>query len=269
MPCNMAAERINTIQRHLLPCSDPQRKLQLQGTSGSLMSTELGSSQFQYTMDDTLLSLEQREFYEKNGYLVISKLVEDSLLDECSERFKALCEGRAERGYITMMKDLSLMKKGATGEYLYNKLQDIAFDDVLSKYILHDRDLHYFPFRPANRIVASWTAMEPVTLDNGCLFVLPGSHRNGVLYQHDYPKWEGGVNAFYHGVQGFDDYPKKAISCHYAASECEYIDVKGTTQENIALEIEEIMKKRGLEGSKFIDAWIYRSRLARGEKIHL
>jgi hypothetical protein len=46
-------------------------------------------------------------------------------------------------------------------------------------------------------------------------------------------------------MQGF----RKAISCHYAASECEYIEVKGTSQENIATEIEAIMKKRGLEAN--------------------
>lgn len=50
------------------------------------------------------------------------------------------------------------------------------------------KDLYYFPFRPANRIVASWTAMERVTRDNGCLFVLPGTHK-GKLLQHDYPNW--------------------------------------------------------------------------------
>ena len=36
----------------------------------------------------------------------------------------------------------------------------------------------------------------------------------------------------------------QAISCHYAASECNYIDVKGTTQEFIANEIEEMAVKR-------------------------
>ena len=80
----------------------------------------------------------------------------------------------------------------------------------------------------------------------------------------------------YHGVVGFDHHPRlhlemekgdtvlfhpilihgsganrttgfrKAISCHYAASECHYIEVKGTTQENIAQEAEEIAQKRGL-----------------------
>lgn len=48
------------------------------------------------------------------------------------------------------------------------------------------QDLHYFPFRPAERIVASWTAMEPVHERNGCLFVIPGTHK-GYLYPHHYP----------------------------------------------------------------------------------
>ena len=36
----------------------------------------------------------------------------------------------------------------------------------------------------------------------------------------------------------------KAISCHYAASECEYIDVTGTTQETIASEVHQLAEKR-------------------------
>ena len=51
------------------------------------------------------------------------------------------------------------------------------------------QDLHYFPFRPADRIVCSWTAMERVTRQNGCLVVLPGTH-TGILKEHDYPEWE-------------------------------------------------------------------------------
>lgn len=36
---------------------------------------------------------------------------------------------------MTLMKDISLAKTNAKGEYLYNKVQDIVWDDVLSKYI--------------------------------------------------------------------------------------------------------------------------------------
>ncbi len=36
----------------------------------------------------------------------------------------------------------------------------------------------------------------------------------------------------------------QAISTHYANSHCEYIDVTGTTQENISTEVMELAKKR-------------------------
>lgn len=57
-----------------------------------------------------------------------------------------------------------------------------------SRHPMH-QDLHYFPFRPADRIVCSWTAMEKVTRQNGCLVVLPGTHTS-TLQEHDYPEWE-------------------------------------------------------------------------------
>ncbi|KAG7173472.1 Phytanoyl-CoA dioxygenase, peroxisomal-like 3 [Homarus americanus] len=140
--------------------------------------------------------------------------------------------------------------------------------------------------------------MEKINRDNGCLFVIRGSHK-GVLEQHDYPDWENGVNKMYHGVRGYDGVPKtmlsmekgdtvffhpillhgsganrtqyyrKAISCHFASSECDYIDVKGTTQENIAKEVEEIAVTKGIEGLNFKDIWKFRSRLVRGVEINL
>lgn len=51
------------------------------------------------------------------------------------------------------------------------------------------QDLHYFPFRPADKIVCAWTAMEKVNRQNGCLVVLPGTHTS-TLQEHDYPDWE-------------------------------------------------------------------------------
>lgn len=48
------------------------------------------------------------------------------------------------------------------------------------------QDMHYFPFKPADKIVASWTAIERVDGNNGCLYVVPGSHK-GPLYEHTYP----------------------------------------------------------------------------------
>lgn len=81
----------------------------------------------------------------------------------------------------------------------------------------------------------------------------------------------------YHGVRGFDDHPvielpmekgdtvffhpilihgsganrtqgyRKAISCHYSTADAEFIDVRGTSQANIAKEVEDIARRRGVE----------------------
>lgn len=56
---------------------------------------------------------------------------------------------------------------------------------------------------------------------------------------------------------------RKAISCHYASSSCYYVDVRGTSQENVATEVERIAKKRGVD-IDYIDIWKYKSRLVQG-----
>ncbi len=49
-----------------------------------------------------------------------------------------------------------------------------------SRHPLH-QDLHYFPFRPEHRIVCAWTAMQTVNRENGCLVVIPGTHKGELL----------------------------------------------------------------------------------------
>jgi len=45
------------------------------------------------------------------------------------------------------------------------------------------QDGHYWPIRPlANCTV--WVALEPSTKENGCLRVIPGSHKSQKLYEH-------------------------------------------------------------------------------------
>ncbi|XP_026549229.1 phytanoyl-CoA dioxygenase, peroxisomal, partial [Notechis scutatus] len=127
---------------------------------------------------------------------------------------------------MTIMNDISIAKS-APNENTVSKLQDFMFSEELFRYCtlpqivkyvecftgpdimamhtmlinkppdtgkktsrhpLH-QDLHYFPFRPADRIVCAWTAMEKVDRSNGCLVVLPGTHK-GCLKEHKYPEWE-------------------------------------------------------------------------------
>lgn len=291
-----------------------------------------------YTNDNAKLTYHQRLFYEDNGFIVIPKLVPPECLERYKQRFHDICEKRVDATGVTVMKELSYCKDNPDEKVVY-KLQDFIYDDVLFEYCqlpqilqyvesfcgpnikamhtmlinkppdagsltsrhpLH-QDLHYFPFRPADKIVCSWTAMEKVSRANGCLVAIPGSHK-GVLLHHDYPEWEGGVNKLYHGITGLGEdkmneriylemepgdtvffHPvlihgsganrtqgfRKAISCHYAASECFYIDVKGTMQENMANEVLDVAKQKGAELDDVKYIWQVRSRLVHGKEVNL
>ena len=55
-------------------------------------------STFKYTLPTRLLTHEQRTFYERNGFLVIPKLVPDQLLDRCRQRFLDIIDGKVPKG---------------------------------------------------------------------------------------------------------------------------------------------------------------------------
>ncbi|KAJ7329530.1 hypothetical protein JRQ81_015704 [Phrynocephalus forsythii] len=338
-----ASLRLRTVLRHLVS-SRPA------GLAGAAALTHFPTSaqiatakypvHFRYTLDNDLLSPEQRHFYEENGYLVIKNLVSDEDIERFRDEFEKICRKEVSVVGLTIMRDVAIAKS----EFLQDqkavtKIQDFKADEELFRYCtlpqivkyvecftgpnimamhtmlinkppdpgkktsrhpLH-QDLHYFPFRPADRIVCAWTAMEKIDRRNGCLVVLPGTHK-GTLKQHDYPDWEGGVNKMYHGVRDYDksnprvhlamekgdtvffhpllihgsgmnktDGFRKAISCHYASSDCHYIDVKGTSQENIEKEVTEIAKsKYGIDSPITLkDAWVLRAHLVKGERINL
>ncbi|XP_015928873.1 phytanoyl-CoA dioxygenase, peroxisomal [Parasteatoda tepidariorum] len=293
------------------------------------------SKSFRYTNNCSRLSRGQRLFYEENGFIVVPQLVSEESLEIYRQRFKDICDGKVNIPGLTVMRDVTFSKT-RPNERVINKIQDFIFDEVLfdycslpqivdyvecfcgpnikamhtmlinkppdpgsltSRHPLH-QDLHYFPFRPADKVVCAWTAMERVNRQNGCLVAIPGTHK-GPLLEHEYPDWEGGVNKMYHGVSDLKENQKdrrvflemeagdtvffhpllihgsganrtkgfrKAISCHYASSDCDYIDVKGTSQEYVANEILEIAKKRGLDIDDVKYIWQIRGRLVRGEE---
>ncbi|XP_029193950.2 phytanoyl-CoA dioxygenase, peroxisomal-like [Acropora millepora] len=325
-----SCSRLSVISSHLNCCKSQLKTSCVRATSSFNCNDRL-------VVPNDFLTEEQVHFYNKNGYLVVRNLVPADMLNRFVERFHEICSGDILVPGMTVMKDLKHVKwNSPMSERTVNKLQNFEEDEVLfsycelpqilkyvtcftgpdaksvhtmlinkppdpgtktSRHPLH-QDLHYFPFRPANRIVCSWTAMEKVDKQNGCLVVLPGSHYSPLL-QHHYPKWEGGVNAMYHGIKDCDsDIPllhlemnagdtvffhpllihgsganttnrfRKAISGHFASSHCYYIDVKGTSQENIEAEVLEIVHKVVGEGIdlSFQEIWKIKSRLVHGSE---
>jgi len=328
-----ARTRLSLLSGHLVQ-QHPQRVAQ----TVPIYTANTDATQFRFSTEHGPLTLDQRRFYEENGYILFKGLIPQADLDTYREHFRKLCMDEVPRvPTMTVMRDVSLKKqKGISGELLITKIQDFQDDPVLFEYCKHPalldivqsftgpniksihsmlihkppgvgesgrhpfhQDLYYFPMRPADQIVASWTAMERVDRQNGCLSVIPGSHK-GQLMRHGYPQWGGMVNKAYHGILDFqppDDrvhlimeagdtvffHPllihgsganrtqgfRKAISCHYASADCHWIDVKGTIQEEIAHEIEDMAAMRTKMTVDFLDVWRFKSRLVRGKETNL
>lgn len=51
------------------------------------------------------------------------------------------------------------------------------------------QDTPYFPIRPLKNMCCAWTAIDKMTLENGCLAIEPGSHKLET-FEHDFPNWE-------------------------------------------------------------------------------
>eukprot|EP00484_Ammonia_sp_Unknown_P007635 CAMPEP_0197073948 /NCGR_PEP_ID=MMETSP1384-20130603/210864_1 /TAXON_ID=29189 /ORGANISM="Ammonia sp." /LENGTH=343 /DNA_ID=CAMNT_0042512789 /DNA_START=23 /DNA_END=1054 /DNA_ORIENTATION=+ len=230
--------------------------------SSDLESKQCGNDSFEYTLAGSLLSNEQRRFYEENGFLVIRGLLNSEEVSKYYNRFDELVANPKERPpNMILMRDVALSGlevKDRKSERVVTKLQNWSQDRVLWTYAKHPRiipyikdilgydirahhfmsinkpadpgalssrhplhqDQWYFPFAPSKYIACSWTALQKVNRNNGCLVVIPGTHRyrkdlhiGGKLLAHAYPKpWHGPVNKAYHGIQVDDGMINRLLS---------------------------------------------------------
>ncbi len=180
-----------------------------------------------------------RRLYDETGYLVVKRLFVAAELEVFVKRFLAIVNEEVPAApRMLVMRDV-MVAKGAfeppTPEHAICKINFFENDPELMTYGRSEKlldcvesllgpellfvnsmvvtkppgvdgrhplhqDLLYFGFRPGDAVVGTWTALEPVTRANGCLSVLPGSHR-GELQPHEYPDWEF-LNAAFVGVRG-------------------------------------------------------------------
>jgi phytanoyl-CoA hydroxylase len=236
------------------------------------------------------LNDDQRAGLLESGYLVVRRLFEPAELRPWITRLGELVSGEAEASEgMLIMRDVMVAKGVVRPERPADavaKVQDFDGDPVLRTYTEHPRllefvepivggdivsihcmlinkppgvdgrhpfhqDLLYFPFRPADRILGAWTALEPVDRENGCLSVVPGSHRGG-LSKHVNPDWDY-LNMGYFAAEGVGAHPgrvhlemqpgdtvffhplllhgsgrnrssgyRRAISSHFADAACRY-----------------------------------------------
>ncbi len=237
------------------------------------------------------MTAEELSHYRERGYVVRRALFSEDELQVWLDRLGALIRGEAPKSDgMLIMRDVMIAKaavEAASPEAAVAKIQDFDRDPVLRTYTDHPKllaeiaaltgenivsihnmlinkppgvdgrhplhpDLLYFPFRPADEIVATWTALDRASRENGCLVVVPGSHK-GELLEHENPDWEH-LNSFYFGAKGEGQATERihlemepgdtvffhplllhgsgrnrsrgfraAISCHFASAGCRFL----------------------------------------------
>lgn len=187
----------------------------------------------------TLLAAPQRAtippkdvaFYHENGYLVVENALTSAEIEELCAETTAICRG--ERGDI---RGVIPAEPDETDEEVLRRYLCIHFPHKLSpsmhKYLAHPaivevltgvigpnvkcmqsmlfikasgkpgqawhQDEDFIPTRDRS-LTGGWIALDDATVENGCLWVIPGSHRRGVLWpqrDHDDREFDCTVESF-------------------------------------------------------------------------
>lgn len=81
--------------------------------SKNLIANEQKNQEFRYTTDKGCLTLEQRKFYEENGYIVIKNFLKDEDIQKWKDRFLEYCDKKLQP-YIYDNADCQVCKLSRT-----------------------------------------------------------------------------------------------------------------------------------------------------------
>ena len=174
----------------------------------------------------------QTSDYHRHGHLVIPEALDRATLDAVRGEATAICRGdgpyavdgvtpagEAEDDATVLRRYLCIHFPHKVSPLLRDLARHPAVVDVLTEVIgpnvkmmqsmlflkaegkpgqAWHQDESHIPTRDRS-LTGVWIALDDATVDNGCLWVIPGSHRSGVLYptrdQHD-PRFDGTREAY-------------------------------------------------------------------------
>ena len=152
--------------------------------------------------------------YEQNGYLIVDNLLNAREIDILKQETAAIFRG--DRGMIpgmveaTGLSDEEILKKYVAIHFPH-KLSDVIKESLSNPKILDiltaivspnlkavqsmlfvkgpgkagqswHQDEYYIPTRDKS-LIGAWIAIDDATIDNGCLWIIPGSHKAGYMMQ--------------------------------------------------------------------------------------
>lgn len=139
------------------------------------------------------------ERYQREGQIIPSVRLSDETVRELSgkmEDFFAAAPG-VDQDYAPNLidRDPSWLKYARAPEIL-DAVSSVLGEDIIvwgsalfakkgvgGKATPWHQDGHYWPIRPLATVTA-WIAIDDVAVDNGCMRVIPGSHREQILHEH-------------------------------------------------------------------------------------
>jgi phytanoyl-CoA hydroxylase len=160
-------------------------------------------------------------FYQKNGYLIVPNALSPEEIESLRNETTAICRG--DRGEVNNLPEGT--SKDSDDEvnqrilciHMIHKISPLMFDalahpvmaETLTRIIgpnvkcmqsmlfikasgkpgqAWHQDEIYIPTRDRS-LTGGWIALDDATTENGCLYVIPGSHKRGILWpqrvQHD------------------------------------------------------------------------------------
>uniref|UniRef100_A0A8C9UIQ6 phytanoyl-CoA dioxygenase n=1 Tax=Spermophilus dauricus TaxID=99837 RepID=A0A8C9UIQ6_SPEDA len=88
-----------------------------------------------YSLDNNVLSLEQRKFYEENGFLVIKNLVSDADIQRFRVAFEKICSEESKPAGLIIIRDVSSVEsEDIPSEKTIARIQDYQEDKELFRY---------------------------------------------------------------------------------------------------------------------------------------
>ncbi len=160
---------------------------------------------------------EEVDFFRRNGYLVVHNALTPVEVEELRRDAAQIC-----RGDLGPVRGVTPALPGETDDDVMQRYLCIHFphklSDVMAGYIAHPviaevlthvigpdvkamqsmlfiksagkpgqawhQDEDFIPTRDRT-LTGAWIAMDRATVENGCLWVLPGSHKPGILWEMD------------------------------------------------------------------------------------
>jgi ectoine hydroxylase-related dioxygenase (phytanoyl-CoA dioxygenase family) len=175
------------------------------------------------------LSDAQFEQYQTDGYLVIEDALSQDTIEQTTERlrtythgdrepetFESQIEPRVERGELDVEEAGDAVRKfegldmvesdDVFGDIAHNDTITAVAEQLLGEHLkllrsaamfkppsvgsekgLH-QDAAYYPIQPRDHLTV-WIALDEATPENGCMTVIPGAHRDGLL-NHEADEYE-------------------------------------------------------------------------------